>query len=626
MLATKNPAASMFLWVAAGALILTGCTPSGPRALLAGDQALRDGKYARAVDKLKRGTELLPDDPRSWNLLGLAYHYSGQSAPAINAYRQALSRDRSNLVSVAHYNLGCLLLQEGQAAAAADELRSFTMMSNSPAAWIKLGEAQIRLRQFDAAEGSFARALKLQPKDPEAYNDLGVIAAHRNRTRDASAYIQAALQYNPKYAPALLNSAALAQQNPATHNLALQRYREYLGLRPPPAQQETVKVLVRQLEAELAPKPAPQTNAVVQPLPPPIKTNPPAFAQATNPAPVIQTAAPPHVAVIATTNPPARLAATNSPTRPTAVAAATNVSPRPAVAAVVPNPPPAPPAPGPTNAPVSVPVTVVAVAPPPPIRMAASAPVDVAVAPRPTNAAIPQLGFPPPARAQELPAESAGAKPGFFTKLNPFRKKPEHVTAIEPARVAPPAEPSPTVTRPAAAAEPKVFPRYGYTNPAVPRAGNHAEAERAFQQGLKAQRAGNTNEAFLDYQLAVAADASYFDAQYNYALLTLQMGDLKRSLALWESALAIEPDSINARYNFALALKQDGYAIDAAAELEKIIEAKPAEARAHLTLANLYAQQLGNVTRAREHYLKVLELDPRNQQAPAIRFWLAANP
>jgi len=130
----------------------------------------------------------------------------------------------------------------------------------------------------------------------------------------------------------------------------------------------------------------------------------------------------------------------------------------------------------------------------------------------------------------------------------------------------------------------------------------------------------------VDYQLAVATDPSYFDAQYYAALLAFQSGDVKRALTGWETALAIEADSLNARYSFALALKQANYPHDAANELEKIIDAKPADVSAHLALGNLYAQQLNEREKARAHYAKVLELDRRNPHAAAIRFWLAANP
>ena len=47
--------------------------------------------------------------------------------------------------------------------------------------------------------------------------------------------------------------------------------------------------------------------------------------------------------------------------------------------------------------------------------------------------------------------------------------------------------------------------------------------------------------------------------------------------------------------------------------------------RAHLALANLCAQSLHDTAQARQHYLKVLDLQPNNPQAADIRFWLSAN-
>ena len=175
--------------------------------------------------------------------------------------------------------------------------------------------------------------------------------------------------------------------------------------------------------------------------------------------------------------------------------------------------------------------------------------------------------------------------------------------------------------------EPKeAIARYIYASPATPAKGSRVNAERSLQRALDAQRAGRKSEAQLQFENALGADPSYFDAQYNAALFAFQSGDLKRALAGWETALALEPDSINARYSFALTLKQANYPRDAAAELEKIIEGKPEDARAHLALGNLYAQILSEPAKARAHYQKVLALDPRSPQASAIRFWLAANP
>jgi tetratricopeptide (TPR) repeat protein len=83
---------------------------------------------------------------------------------------------------------------------------------------------------------------------------------------------------------------------------------------------------------------------------------------------------------------------------------------------------------------------------------------------------------------------------------------------------------------------------------------------------------------------------------------------------------------VDARYAFALALKKANYPVDAALELEKILAGNPGDARAHLAAGNLYAQQLQQPAKAREHYLKVLEYDPNNKQATLIRYWLVDHP
>ena len=84
--------------------------------------------------------------------------------------------------------------------------------------------------------------------------------------------------------------------------------------------------------------------------------------------------------------------------------------------------------------------------------------------------------------------------------------------------------------------------------------------------------------------------------------------------------------AVDARYNFALVLKQANYLADAVNELERLLASYPNETRANLALGNLYAQQFHQPAKARQHYLKVLEVDPRHPQAGAIRYWLAANP
>jgi tetratricopeptide (TPR) repeat protein len=126
--------------------------------------------------------------------------------------------------------------------------------------------------------------------------------------------------------------------------------------------------------------------------------------------------------------------------------------------------------------------------------------------------------------------------------------------------------------------------------------------------------------------MAARLDPSYFEAYYNLGLADTKIGNLPAALAAYEDALAVDPTSLEARYNFALVLKQANYIADAVKEFERVLVSYPNETRAHLALGNLYAQQLHQPAKARPHYVKVLEAEPRHPQARDIRYWLAANP
>lgn len=618
MLATRISPRSIALFYALAALvILTGCTPPGPRALLDGEASLRKGKPAEAIPQLKRATDLLPADPRAWNFLGLAYHRAGQPQLAAQAYRQALTRDHSNVVAVAHFNLGCLMLEQNAAAEAAEALRSYTLKTNSAAGWRKLGSAQLRLRQYAEAERSFEAARRLEPNSAEALNGIGLAKAYRGQ-RDAAQYFAAALQKDPKFAPALLNSAVLAHQNPASKITALQKYRDYLAVRGGGEQADSVKTLVRKLEAELAPASIPPAVAKVVEKPvltatSPVATvtqAPPAVALANRTAPVVLTQTSASVVAVKS-NPPALSVKTN----PAIVASkpvANTPSPQKPIA-ITPVP--------------EVPVTIVSVTDQP-TKVAMADLVEARGEPA-TAAATPvrqpeTLADIPP-ELNSAPAPVAERKPGLLSRLNPFggrsnRKDVPRNVVINPVEPGIPDASALNLSgRPS-------FPRYRYTSPRLPAAGNRASADRLLREALEAHRAGRTKEAASVYASALAADPSYFEAQYNSALLAFQSGELERALNGWEMALALQPDSIAARYSFALTLKQAGYAEDAALELEKIVEAKPDDARSHLALGNLYAQQLLDTGNARAHYKRFLELDPRSSQAASVRFWLAANP
>jgi len=173
---------------------------------------------------------------------------------------------------------------------------------------------------------------------------------------------------------------------------------------------------------------------------------------------------------------------------------------------------------------------------------------------------------------------------------------------------------------------PPVFPRYVYLSPRKPKAGDRLAASGEFTRARASEENSQLPGAMQSYQKAAQLDPAWFEAQYNYGVLAYRLKNFRQSLAACEMALAIQPDSADARYNFALALKSSGYVADAMNELKKILTSNPAEPRVHLALGDICAQQLRDTANARLHYLKFLDLDPRNAQATNVRFWLASNP
>jgi tetratricopeptide (TPR) repeat protein len=530
MLAIKNPAATCCMILAA---LLGGCTPPGPRALLAGKRLLEQGHPREAVEELKEAATLLKTNAIAWDYLGLACHYTGQGEEAERAYQRALRCDQD--LTEAHYNLGCLWLEQNKLEGARLELIACTLRRpNWVEGQLKLGTVQLRLRDLNGAERSFGEALHSSPQNAEALNGLGLVWVQRGHPADAAACFTSALKAQPQYPPALLNLAIVFQQYLRDRPLALREYQEYVALKPSPPDAEAVSVVMRRLDQEL---------------------NPAAYTAPSRPAETNLS--------LAKSSPPVSSADAGSN------------------AAHVVNPP--------------------KVAP-------ATAPSSVATKPAPSPASLraSQTGAPPSTVVMERAAVATESVPRLAGELPAA------------SRVAGPAKSVPPPSR-------STGPRYTYLSPPRPASGNRAQAQRAFEQGSRAQSANRLSEAAQAYRHATQLDPAFFEADYNLGLVATEARNWPTALAAYEEALAIKPDSANARYNFALVLRQANYVADAANELERLVANHPKEARAHLALANLYAQQLHQPAKARAHYEKVLDLDPALPQAAAIRDWLDAN-
>lgn len=564
MVATKNRA-GMVLVLLLALFGIAGCSPSGPRALVKGKELLDDGKTDAALAELKLATSLLPTNAVAWNYLGLACHRAGQWTNAADAYSRALRLNR-NLTEV-RYNLGCLWLDLNKPEAAVAEFTAFTLKRGSVIdGWLQLGAAQLRANAPIEAETSFREALRINAQSAEACNGMGLAKLQRKLPREAAEQFSAALKRQPGFRPALLNLATVSHQYLNDRPEALRRYREYLALQPKPADAAAVLAIVASLDQS-----APTTPRL------PTTTVAPSAAVATN-----RPAATPVRSEVQST---VTKSGSSNSTPPVAVRLASTSPPQPAEVVHLP----------------AEPVIRAATTEAP----GATRPAEVG---KPTAKATPA----PPTSSPAATAKTENRS--LLTKLNPFKRE------AKPTVVTPVAEIQPDPAPPIAGG------RYTYLSPATPAAGDRAAAQVALAQGQQAQRAGRLAEAIQSYRRATQLDGSYFEAYYCLGLAAFEARSFRVALAAWETALTLRSDSADGRYNFALTLKAAGFFQDAANELERLLALHPDEARGHLTLGNLYADQLQDLPQARRHYNRVLQLDPRNPQAQAIRYWLVAHP
>ena len=578
--------------------------------------------YAAAISELTTYTTQLPDDPAGWLLLGKAQLRAGLIEPA----QQSLQRVR---------RLPAPAVQQAEALNA-------------------LGVGYARRRKAPEAFQHFEAALNRVADYPPAILNQAILSQQLNDRAFALQKFQA-------YLEVATNSPLAGTVRGLTNQLVLA-----LAAARPPA---TPLLAAR---TNPPPEPGPTNLALAAPTSPPpatVRTSAaPVLAQstATSAPPAELRSSPPPVLVL--TSPPPATVRTTAPRtevarlEPVASNAVAQVQTPPATA-----PPIEPRAPTPRpSAPPETPLETVQLEAEPefqPARDVVMAQPNATSPPPPARPAV-AAGSPSPAVAQ--PGDAAVEEPrkrSLFARINPVnwfgskesdaekeqakaleaqaaeeekarraakkeaekqeaeRKEAEKArkrTAEADRRAAPPAPPPSTPAPPATPA----FPRYIYAKPAPPARGNRAASDQLVTEGVRAHRAGSPADAQAAYARAVQADPANFNAQFNLAVAAFDLSDWSKSLAAYEQALAIAPDDLRARYGLALALERAGYPLDAADELERIVRKDPAHVEAHLAAANLYATTLADPARAREHYTRVLELQPSHPQAGMIKRWL----
>jgi len=110
---------------------------------------------------------------------------------------------------MAHYNLGIVLGEQGEAEQAIDHYRrAVDLRPDYAEAHYNLGRLLVEQGQFDDAIAHYEKAAAINPADAEAQNNLGVTLFGIGRAEDAIAHYQKALEIRPDYAEASCNLAS----------------------------------------------------------------------------------------------------------------------------------------------------------------------------------------------------------------------------------------------------------------------------------------------------------------------------------------------------------------------------------------------------------------------------------
>lgn len=111
---------------------------------------------------------------------------------------------------LAHYNVGVVLMGEGNAAAAAERFRlAIALLPTYAQAHANLGAALVFLGQPESALWNLREALRLKPGFREAQNNLALALSRTGRLQEAEQLYREAIEHNPRDAALLNNLGAV---------------------------------------------------------------------------------------------------------------------------------------------------------------------------------------------------------------------------------------------------------------------------------------------------------------------------------------------------------------------------------------------------------------------------------
>jgi len=140
------------------------------------------------------------------------------------------------------------------------------------------------------------------------------------------------------------------------------------------------------------------------------------------------------------------------------------------------------------------------------------------------------------------------------------------------------------------------------------------QAEDLVARAEKAIEAGDYATALALLKQQAEKDPRDYRALFDIAYTYTMMGERAQAIETYRRTLAVRPQLTQASLNLGILLLEEKQPVEAARHFSDVVAARPADARAHLLLADAWAQA-GEQAKAIEGYRKVIALDPRSRDA-----------
>jgi predicted CXXCH cytochrome family protein len=162
-----------------------------------GDALMEAGQWPLAETKLRRATELKPDDPRAWGRLGWALWQQNKAGDARAMLEKAISLGPE--VPEVYNNLGLVLWGTGDRAGAEKEFRAALRIQPGIAEWrLNLGRALASQGELVEARFQMEESVRLKPDYAEARLDFARVLAQMNRLAEAEKQAKLAVDADPR--------------------------------------------------------------------------------------------------------------------------------------------------------------------------------------------------------------------------------------------------------------------------------------------------------------------------------------------------------------------------------------------------------------------------------------------